>query len=104
MTNRSTPTFVVAIGAAFVILGMTSMPAVRAQSLQKFEVASVRRAEVPPNPYGVPVFPVTDGIGTPNPRRITYRAVWLPNLIVEAFGVRPDQITGPAWLKTERYD
>lgn len=87
-----------------VLLGIANMPALRAQSLQKFEVASVRRAEVPPNPYGVPVFPVTGGVGTPSPDRITYRATWLRNLIVEAFGVRADQITGPAWLSTERYD
>src|SRR5262249_5379575 len=39
-----------------------------------------------------------------NPGRITYRATWLIPLLGDAFGIRSDQITGPAWLNTERYD
>ena len=54
--------------------------------------------------FGVPVFPVTGGVGTAQPLRVTYRGTWLPPLIAEAFDVRWDQITGPAWLSTERYD
>ena len=50
------------------------------------------------------MFPVTGGVGTSDPGRITYHGVWLPSLIADAFGVRPDQINGPAWMKTERYD
>jgi uncharacterized protein (TIGR03435 family) len=53
---------------------------------------------------GVPVFPTIGGIGTAEPRRITYRGTWLAGLIAQAFGVRPDQISGPAWLSTTRYD
>ena len=79
-------------------------PSLRAQSPKTFEVASVRRAEIPPNVYGVPVFPTTGGVGTSSPGRISYRGTWLKPLIAEAFGVRSDQITGPAWLNTERYD
>jgi Protein of unknown function (DUF3738) len=87
-----------------VVLGITNAPALRAQSPQKFEVASVRRVEIPATINGVPVFPTTGGVGTPAPGRITYRGTWLKPLIAEAFGVRSDQITGPAWLNTERYD
>ena len=86
-----------------VVLVMNA-PALRAQSAKTFEVASVRRAEIPPNVYGVPVFPTTGGVGTSSPGRITYRGTWLKPLIAEAFGVRTDQITGPAWLNAERYD
>jgi uncharacterized protein (TIGR03435 family) len=50
------------------------------------------------------VFPITGGVGTSNPSRITYRGTWLKPLIAEAFGVRSDQISGPTWLDTERYD
>jgi uncharacterized protein (TIGR03435 family) len=85
------------------ILGM-NLPALMAQSPKKFEVASVRRAEIPPNVNGVPVFPTTGGVGTSSPGRIAYRGTWLTPLIAEAFGVRTDQITGPTWLSTERYD
>lgn len=100
--NRSTRTLGLAVTLP-VLLGMNA-PTLKAQSPKKFEVASVRRAEIPPNVYGVPVFPTTGGVGTSSPGRITYRGTWLTPLIAEAFGVRTDQITGPTWLNTERYD
>ena len=88
------------------IIGVTNAPALRAQAQPdlRFEVASVRRVEIVATDRGVPVFPVTGGIGTTDPRRITYRGTWLFNLIAEAFGVRADQITGPDWINKERYD
>ncbi len=100
--NRSPRTLGLAVTLP-VLLGMNA-PALTAQSPTKFEVASVRRVEIPANAFGVPVFPVTGGVGTGEPRRITYRGTWLPPLIAEAFGVRTDQVTGPTWLTTERYD
>ena len=86
------------------VMLVMNTPALRAQSTKKFEVASVRRVEIPPTVYGVPVFPTSGGVGTSSPGRITYRGTWLKPLIAEAFGVRSDQITGPTWLNTERYD
>jgi hypothetical protein len=59
---------------------------------------------VPPNPNGVPVFDTVGGVGTSSPERITYRATWITRLISEAYGIRSDDITGPAWLSTDRYD
>jgi bla regulator protein BlaR1 len=91
-----------------VILGVTNAPLLRAQSDPnlRFEVASVRRVEIPANDRGVPVFPPTGGIGTSDPTRYTWHGAWLMNLMTQAFGVRADQITGAAWLKVqyERYD
>ena len=75
-----------------------------AQARDRFEVASVRRVEIPAVTAGVPVFPPTGGIGTSSPERITYHGAWLFALIAEAFAVRPDQIIGPDWLDMERYD
>ncbi len=75
----------------------------RAQS-QRFEVASVRRAEIPANGRGVPVFPTIGGVDSSDPSRITYHGTWLTSLIQEAFDVRPYQINGPNWLNAERYD
>jgi uncharacterized protein (TIGR03435 family) len=100
--NRSTRRLGLAVGLP-VMLVMT-VPALPAQSAKKFEVASVRRVEIPPTARGVPVFPTTGGIGTSSPGRITYRGTWLTPLIAQAFDVRSDQITGPAWLSTARYD
>jgi uncharacterized protein (TIGR03435 family) len=70
----------------------------------EFEVASVRRVEIPQDDRGVPVFPPAGGIGTSDPRRITYRGTWLAPLLADAFGVRWDQITGLGPVSNERYD
>ena len=98
MKSQLTGTIVVAL------LALATIPAVRSQSAQKFEVVSIRRAVVPPNPNGVPVFDTVGGVGTSSPERITYRATWITRLISEAYGVRSDDISGPAWLSTDRYD
>lgn len=86
------------------IFGVLSMPALRAQADLRFEVTSVRRVEIPLKNGGVPGMSVTGGVGSSNPLQITYRGAWLLNLIIEAYGVRADQITGPDWVKTTRYD
>ena len=99
--NRSARMLGLAVALAVLVMNAAAL---RAQSPKKFEVASVRRVEIPANANGVPVFPVTGGVGTGEPLRITYRGTWLFGLIAEAFGVRSDQITGPAWLATTRYD
>jgi uncharacterized protein (TIGR03435 family) len=98
MKSQLTRTLVVAL------LALATIPTVRSQSAQTFEVVSIRRAVVPPNPNGVPVFDTVGGVGTSSPERITYRATWITRLISEAYGIRSDDITGPAWLSTDRYD
>ena len=77
-----------------------------AQDLSHFEVASVRpAAPFPGAPSGgVPVFPIKGGIGTSDPGQITYRGVWLPTLINTAYSLRNFQLSGPTWLREERYD
>lgn len=76
---------------------------VAAQVRLEFEVASVR-VEIAFNGTGVPVFPVSGGIGTSDPTHIAYRGTWLGPLIAEAFGVRREQILGLGSLGKERYD
>jgi uncharacterized protein (TIGR03435 family) len=89
-----------------VILGVTNVPLLRAQaeSTQRFEVATVRRVEIPANGRGVPVFFPTGGIGTSDPTHFAWRGAWLMNLIAEAFGVRSEDISGPGWPSQDRYD
>jgi uncharacterized protein (TIGR03435 family) len=95
-----------------VILGVTSAPLLRAQAASnqradpslRFEVATVRRVEIPNNGRGVPAFFPTGGIGTSDPTHIAYHGVWLMSLMAEAFGVRPEQINGPGWPSNDRYD
>ena len=91
-----------------VILGVTNAPLLRAQADPnlRFEVATVRRVEIPDNGEGrVPMFPPTGGVGTSDPTRIAWHGLWLDNLISEAFGVRPTRyIVGLGPVAMERYD
>ena len=44
------------------------------------------------------------GPGTPDPGRYTTSNMTLKGLLVSAYDVKAYQITGPAWIETERYD
>jgi uncharacterized protein (TIGR03435 family) len=43
------------------------------------------------------------GPGSADPGRIRYRGVSLKILLARAYDLRPDQISGPGWLGSERY-
>jgi bla regulator protein blaR1 len=89
-----------------VILGVTNAPMLRAQADPnlRFEVASIRRVEVPNNGTRVPAFLPTGGVGTSDPTRIAWHGLWLMNLISEAFGVQAEHIIGLGPVAMERYD
>jgi len=76
------------------------------QSTEKltFEVASVKVS--PPIQQGDRVFfgPPRGGPGTPDPGQITWTYATLKRLLMLAYDVKPYQVSGPAWLDTERYD
>ena len=63
---------------------------------QSFDAASVKPAE---QQTGL-ITPVMSG----NPSRLTLRNFSLKNLILEAYGVSPYQVQGPAWMARDRYD
>jgi len=71
----------------------------------EFEVASVKRATAEdrgPQPF----LPrqIADMIGFEgSPGRINYHGVTLKMLLARAYNVKPDQISGPNWLASERY-
>jgi uncharacterized protein (TIGR03435 family) len=73
---------------------------------QTFEAASVKPAELPMAGgrgrvmIGMP----SGGPGSKDPGRIRYPFVSLRDLLIRAYDVKTYQITGPAWLDTERYD
>ena len=94
----------ITLALAILLVGVTLTLRGQVQSDLRFEVASVRRVEVPANNFGVPVFPTTGGVGTSEPLRITYRATWLGGLIATAFGVPSGQITFPSGMGSDRYD
>jgi len=66
-----------------------------------FEVASVRPAGVLQR--GRPVG-MRGGPGTDDPGQINWNYVTLQDLLMRAYDVKDYQISGPAWLSTERYD
>jgi uncharacterized protein (TIGR03435 family) len=60
-----------------------------------FEVASIRPASGPGAFSGGP--------GSSDPERITFGGTTLEILIQNAYGVQPDQISGPDWLRADWY-
>jgi uncharacterized protein (TIGR03435 family) len=69
-----------------------------------FEVASVRPSAPVPRSGGVYFGPPRGGPGTPDPEQITWSYATLRSLLMTAYDVKTYQVTGPAWLDTERYD
>jgi uncharacterized protein (TIGR03435 family) len=88
------------LGALFLAL------ACRAQDQSHFEVASIRPS--PPHPGlspGMVPAPIVDGgPGTTHPGQVNYTDIQLSSLIVEAYGVRHDQVSGPGWPYVQRFD
>jgi uncharacterized protein (TIGR03435 family) len=83
------------------LLASVGAPAQTESRSPVFEVASVKPAE-PPAPGRRPA-QLTGGPGTKSPTRLTGTAT-MKSLLIRAFGVKDYQITGPAWLDTERYE
>ncbi len=72
------------------------------QSAGEFEVASVKPS--PPEGRGGIRVMMRGGPGRGDPGRIDYSNVTLKMVLVQAYGVRGDQIQAPDWLSTERFD
>ncbi len=72
----------------------------------KFDVASVKPAALPgADGRGRVMFaPPSGGPGTNDPGRIHYPFMSLKALLMSAYDVKDFQISGPAWLDTERFD
>jgi uncharacterized protein (TIGR03435 family) len=74
---------------------------------QTFEVASIRpAAPLQMQAGGGMMVKVgsSGGPGTKDPIRATYRYQSLSALFIEAYDIRRNQLTGPAFLDTERFD
>ena len=69
-----------------------------------FEVASVKQSAPVPPTGGVYFGPARGGPGTPDPGQITWNYPTLRTLLMTAYDVKTYQLSGPAWLDTERYD
>jgi uncharacterized protein (TIGR03435 family) len=67
-----------------------------------FEVASVKPA--PPSTPAIRNHVNTGGPGTPNPGRVDWWSVSMLGFLMEAFDVKPNQISGPDWLVSTKFD
>src|SRR5690349_10858688 len=75
----------------------------------EFEVASVKRVEADSRPR--PNFPSNvammigfdGGPGSKDPGRINYHEVTLKMLLARAYHFKPEQVSGPDWIDSERY-
>ena len=67
--------------------------------LPAFEVASVKQA-----PARSERARMRGGPGTDDEEQISFTNVTLTNILLRAYDVKNYQVTGPAWLSTERYD
>jgi len=76
----------------FVILALSAA----ALSAQNFEIASVKRSA---SGGGTGLLPPQQ-----DPSKINYPGVALKSVLALAYGVAPDQITGPKWLDGDRFD
>jgi uncharacterized protein (TIGR03435 family) len=84
-----------------VMLSGQARPAQPANAGPEFEAASLRPAapvvgEFAAGPFGGP--------GSGDPTRIRGINLTLKALLMRAYQVRYEQISGPAWIETERYD
>lgn len=68
--------------------------------LSGFEVASVKKSHLPPPAPGTPFGVQFSADGG----RLTYKNATLRIILTWAYAVKPDQIIGPAWLDSERYE
>jgi uncharacterized protein (TIGR03435 family) len=69
---------------------------------QQFEVASIKPSAPPVmNRFRIQM---GGGPGTPDPGRINYENVTLKMVLAKAYGVMNSQISGPAWMDSERFD
>ena len=83
-----------------VMIAQATPPAPVAPAKLGFEVASVRQE--PPS-AGPMMRGMRGGPGTDDPTRISYSAVSMQGLLMLAYDLPMDQISGPSWLSTERY-
>jgi uncharacterized protein (TIGR03435 family) len=80
------------------LIALTSCAAFgQSASTPSFDVASIKPAA--PMQNGM----IRVGMGG-DPGRVNYTNVTLKNILTRAYGVKAHQITGPAWLDSERFD
>jgi uncharacterized protein (TIGR03435 family) len=84
------------------ILSLSAAGAFAQTARPEFEVASVKPAP-PPSDNRIRIS-MAGGPGTPDPGRINFEFVNLRMVLAQAYNVKDYQISGPAWLDSERFN
>jgi uncharacterized protein (TIGR03435 family) len=90
------------MSAGLVVFTACAALAQTAENSPSFEVASVKPAA--PIVGNRIMVGMRGGPGSPDPGQITYNNVTVKNVLMNAYGVKGFQISGPGWLDSERYD
>lgn len=69
-----------------------------------FEVASIKPSAAQDQTKGVFFGPPRGGPGTSDPTQITWNGATIFAMLTTAYDVKPYQVTGPDWLRMERFD
>jgi uncharacterized protein (TIGR03435 family) len=86
-------------GASVLVLTGAMFAAGQAPAKLEFEVATVKPAVLPTGPA-----PPRGGPGSSDPGYVHYTYMSVKNLLMTAYDMKITQITGPAWIDSERYD
>src|SRR5271157_230386 len=90
------------MSAGLVVFTSCAAFAQAAEDSPSFEVASVKPA-APITGNAIRVM-MRGGPGSPDPGQITYTNVTVKSVLMNAYGVKGFQISGPDWLDSERFD
>ena len=93
----------VIMGAGLVVFTSCAALAQSTEGPAAFEVASIKTA-APTASAGMFRVMMRGGPGSADPGQLTYSNVTLKNVLMNAYGVKGYQISGPSWLDSERYD
>jgi uncharacterized protein (TIGR03435 family) len=86
-----------ALRATVLVASLSGIVLGQANTKLEFEVATIKPAAA-----ARPTAP--SGPGTSDPENIRYNYVSVKNLLLRAYGLPMQQIAGPAWIDSDRYD
>ena len=87
----------------FLLLACAALRGQPAES-PTFEVASIKPAAIFGGIGGPRFMGIRGGPGSPDPGQITVNGMPVKFLLTWAYDMKPYQVTGPAWLDSERFD
>jgi uncharacterized protein (TIGR03435 family) len=91
----------IVLGVCAAVLASCAASAQPGSASPTFEAASVKPA--PPSTPAIRNHINTGGPGTADPGRVDWWSVSMLGFLMEAYGVKPDQISAPDWVSTTKF-